>query len=672
MRGYYAKGFAPAGLSSCAAMVGDPLFFRDLSFVLLAAVVGGAVARLIRQPLIVGFVLGGMVIGPFTPGPTVSALHTFELFAEIGVVLLMFSIGIEFSLKDLLRVKWVSLVGAPLAIALTIALTMGVGALLGWRPLTSAVIGIVISVSSTMVLAQLLLDRGELHSTHGRIMIGMALVEDLAVVVLMVLLPALGALEPGRLIAIGEALFRAVAILAPFGFLAARVTPRLMSRVAATQSDELFLLFALTIGLGTAAASHAAGLSLALGAFLGGLLISESDYAHETLARLLPLRDVFVAVFFVTIGALIDPAAVFGNWPLLAAIVGLVAAGKFVIRGVVVRALGYGLPVAVLAALGFTQIGEFSFVLIQTARAAGHVGNDVYQAVLAASLLTILVNASLMRVVPDRIGALAVRRRVADPAPPPPVPPGHVLICGFGRVGSAVGEALEVFGIPFAVVERDPDVITELRARGIRCVFGDAGNAAVLHHAGAPSAPLVIVVLPQIRPAERALRAVRKLAPSATVLARAHGRGEAETLRAFGASEVIQPELEASATLIRHTLAILGLPKERALEYLGRFRDAIQTGQADDGPNAEPLPVVDEIVIARGAFENESLREAKIRERFGVTVVSVGRGAGVIHNPGPETILRAGDRVRVFGLDSQIAAFAERAAGPTVHKPPTT
>ena len=659
-----------AGLSSYAAMVGDPLFFRDLSFVLLAAVLGGALARLFRQPLIVGFVLGGMIIGAFTPSPSVSALHTFELFAEIGVVLLMFSIGIEFSLKDLLRVKWVSLVGAPLGIALTIALVMGVGALVGWRPLTSAVIGIVISVSSTMVLAQLLLDRGELHSTHGRIMIGMALVEDLAVVVLMVLLPALGALEPGRLLAVGEALFRAVAILAPFGFLAARVTPRLLSRVAATQSDELFLLFALTIGVGTAAATHAAGLSLALGAFLGGLLISESDYAHETLGRLLPLRDVFVAVFFVTVGALIDPVAVFGNWTLLVLIVALVTVGKFALRVVLVRVLGYGLPVAIVAALGFTQIGEFSFVLVQTARAAGHVGNDVYQAVLAASLLTILINASLMRVVPDRVGSLTVRHNGEDLAASEPLPPGHVLVCGFGRVGSAIGEALEAFDIPFGVVERDPELITELRARGIRCVFGDAGNMTVLAHAGVASAPLVIIALPHIRPAERAVRSVRKLAPGAPVLARAHGRSEAETLQRLGVTEVIQPELEASATLIRHTLAILGLPKERALEYLGRFRDAIQTGVAEESA-AEPgtLPIVDEIVIARGAFDDETLREAKIRERYGVTVVSVGRGAGVIHNPGPETILRAGDRVRVFGLESQIAAFAERAAGPTVKKP---
>src|SRR5438046_7302959 len=329
-------------------MVDDPLFVRDLAYVIGAALVGGVLAWLARQPLILGYVVGGIIIGPFTPGPTVSDVHTFELFAEVAVVLLMFSIGIEFSLRDLLRVKWIAVVGGPLGIALSILLAMAVGTALGWPPLQSAVIGIVTSVASTMVLAQLLLDRGELHAAHGRVMIGIALVEDLAVVVMTVLLPALGALAPGRLLAIGDALLRAAVVLIPFVYLAAKVVPRVMGRVAATQSDELFLLVALAIGLGTAAVTQAVGLSLALGAFLGGLLISGSDYAHEALARLLPLRDVFVALFFVTVGALINPVSVLSNLPLLGAIVGLVVVGKLLVRALVVRLFGYPISVALL------------------------------------------------------------------------------------------------------------------------------------------------------------------------------------------------------------------------------------------------------------------------------------------------------------------------------------
>src|SRR5581483_10266668 len=315
----------------------DPIFFRDLAIVLAAAVLGASAAWLTRQPLILGYVVGGLLVGPFTPGPTVSDFHTFELFAEIGVVLLMFSIGIEFSLSDLLRVKWVATLGGPLGILMSAALGVGAGAAMGWPLLQGAVIGIVVSVASTMVLARLLIDQGELHSRHGRVMIGITLVEDLAVVVLTVLLPELGALEPGRVLGIATALGRAALVLVPFAYLAAKVVPRVMTRVARTQNDELFLIVALAIGLGTAALSQAVGLSLALGAFLGGLLVANSDYSHEALARLLPLRDVFVALFFVTVGALIDPRRVLDNLPLLGVLLGLIVVGKLVIWTTVVK-----------------------------------------------------------------------------------------------------------------------------------------------------------------------------------------------------------------------------------------------------------------------------------------------------------------------------------------------
>src|SRR5437762_4010964 len=206
-------------------MVADPLVFRDLAYVFAAAVLGGALAWLARQPLILGYVLGGILIGPFTPGPTVSDVHTFELLAEIGVVLLMFSIGIEFSVRDLLRVKWVALVGGPLGILLSVLLGLGAGELLGWPPVQGIVVGAVISVASTMVLARLLLDRGELHTRHGRVMVGISLVEDLAVVVLIVLIPALGALQGDRLFAIGKALLTAAVILGPFFYLTRRILP---------------------------------------------------------------------------------------------------------------------------------------------------------------------------------------------------------------------------------------------------------------------------------------------------------------------------------------------------------------------------------------------------------------------------------------------------------------
>lgn len=394
-------------------MIADPSFFRDLAYVFLAAMLGGGLAWITRQPLILGYVVGGIAIGPFTPGPVVTHTHTFEVFAEIGVILLMYSIGVEFSLRDLLRVKWVALLGGPLGILASIALGIGVGALRGWSVLHGAVVGMLISVASTMVLGRLLMDRGELRTQHGRVMIGITLVEDLAVVVLTILLPALGTLETGRYVGIGVAVGKATLILGPFAYLAAKAVPFLLALVAGTRNDELFLLVVLALGLGTAALTQTVGLSLALGAFLAGLLISNSEYAHQTMVRLLPLRDAFVALFFVTIGALIDPRTVVAHLPLLGAMIGMIVAGKLVIWTAVVWLFRYRFATALLVAVGLTQIGEFSFVLVQVARSAGHVGDDVYSTTLAASLITILVNAALVRWVPHWIGAVRVLRASA-------------------------------------------------------------------------------------------------------------------------------------------------------------------------------------------------------------------------------------------------------------------
>jgi CPA2 family monovalent cation:H+ antiporter-2 len=590
----------------------------------------------------------------------VSDLRSFELVAEIGVVLLMFSVGLEISLRDLARVRWVAVVGGPLAIAASIGLGLGLGALLGWPVLQGAVVGMVLSVSSTMVATRLLMERGELHARHGRIILGTALVEDLAVVVMIVAMPRLGAAGDGRLLAVGLALAAAAGALVPVTYLAARVVPALLARVARTRSQELFLLVALAIAAGTAALSHAAGLSLALGAFLAGLVISESDYAHETLARLLPLRDAFVAVFFVTIGALVNPPAIVGHAGLLAGLVGLVVIGKLAVRLAVVPLFGYPLATALLVGVGLAQIGEFSFVLIQVARRAGHVGEDVYQATLAASLLTILANAALVRVVPGWVAARRLRGR-PEAAPTPPGPAaGHVVIAGFGRVGSVSAEALETFRTSYVAIELDPDIVRGLRARAVPCLYGDASQPGILRAAGADRAALVVVALPEIQAAHLAVRQARAMT-GAPILARAHHAADRDRLLAAGATEVIQPEVEAASTLIRRALQHLALPRERVLAYLDRFRGAMEMVPAIRVGGA--LPEVREVILPAGQLAGQSLRDARIRERVGVTVLGVTRSDGeLVLHPLPDTILRAGDRVMVFGLPEQIGAFEREAA----------
>jgi CPA2 family monovalent cation:H+ antiporter-2 len=437
------------------------------------------------------------------------------------------------------------------------------------------------------------------------------------------------------------------------------VVSPLLTRVARTRDPELFLMVALALGLGTAALTQEVGLSLALGAFLAGLLISTSDFAHEVLARLLPLRDTFGAFFFVTVGALIDPRRVFDNLPLLAALVLLVVAGKLVVRLGVVWLFGETLWTALLTGIGLAQIGEFSFVLVQAARQEGHIGADVYQATLAASLLTILINAMLVRLVPHYLGrlraALPERDASADELD------GHVLLCGYGRVGSAVAEALDTFHVRWVVIENDPDVVRGLRERGIPSLFGDAGHRRLLEQAGATRATLAVVALPETDRVRTVVHHLRALNPRVPILARAHAREHHESLRQMGATEVIQPELEAAATLIRHALRRLELPRDRVLAYLQQYREAMDTVERNRVEGG--LPRLEEVTLEAGELTDCTLHHARVRERFGVSVVAITRADGtLVPHPSADTVLRAGDRVRLFGLPEQIDALLAYAA----------
>jgi K+:H+ antiporter len=375
----------------------NPLLFRDLTYIFLAAVFGGLAAWKLRLPLILGFVVGGIAVSPFTPGPHLSDLHTFEVFAEVGVVLLMFSIGVEFSIPDLLRVKWIALVGAPIGILLMLGVAVAAGQLAGWSVTEGLVIGATVSVASTMVLARLLSDSGKMTATYGRVMIGITLVEDLAVICMTVVLPVIGGSGDGSFLKAAWTLGKALFLLVPLAFLAIKVIPRLLRRVKLTCNPELFLLVAIAVCLGTAALAQAVGFSVALGAFLAGLSISGLEDLHDAHAQLVPLRDAFVALFFVSLGTLIDPKVLFSSLPLLGLMLLLIVIGKFVVWTGVVWLFRYPLWTAVAVASGLTQIGELSFVVVQVARSSGMVADNVFSTVIAASLLSIFLNVFIVR-----------------------------------------------------------------------------------------------------------------------------------------------------------------------------------------------------------------------------------------------------------------------------------
>ncbi len=383
------------------------LIFRDVAMVFTGALIVGLLFWRLRQPIILGYVFAGLLLSPLTPGPHVHDVHTFEIMAEVGVILLMFSIGIEFSIPELLRVKWVALVGAPIGILLSIALGIGVGQLLGWPFFQGVAVGCIISVASTMVLMRLLMDRGELSSEAGRVMITLTLVEDLAVVILTVLLPSLHSSDGADGGQIAWKIGKALLLLVPVVLAGWKIVPPLLARIEKVCNDEISLLLALTICLVVAAITEAIGLSLALGAFIGGLLLGSSHYAHKLAAQTLPIRDAFVALFFVTIGMLIDPRTWLANWRLLAVMVLLVLAGKFSVWFGVVRLFGYPAQTALRVGVGLTQIGEFSFILAQVSMHSGLIGADVYNATLAASLITILINAALFKLLKPVVTPMA-------------------------------------------------------------------------------------------------------------------------------------------------------------------------------------------------------------------------------------------------------------------------
>ena len=388
--------------------------FKELSYVFIAAVLGGLLAWRLRQPLILGYVFAGILISPFTPGPAIHEAHTFELLAEVGVIFLMFTIGLEFSIHELLQVKGIALLGGPIGIIACGLLGAGVGWICGWGWLPGFAVGLIISVASTMVMSRLLIDGGELQSEHGRVMIGITIVEDLATVVLIILLPLLANFNQTHLVALGKQLGLAAVALVPLAIVAKFLVPRFLASIARTGSDEVFLLVTLAVCLGAAAATEAVGLSLAIGAFAGGLTISGSENAHRALLRLTPLRDAFVALFFVTVGTLINPRGVFADIRILLVIVGLVVLGKAAIWTGVTRAFGYSTRTSVLVGTGLTQIGEFSFILVQTARTSGLLSENFYHATLAASLITILINAALVGTVPGWLARRGIVSRVVD------------------------------------------------------------------------------------------------------------------------------------------------------------------------------------------------------------------------------------------------------------------
>ena len=553
----------------------------SMAIVLGIALIGGMAARLIRLPVILGYLLSGIVIGPHTLG-VIRDVGEVETLATIGVALLMFTLGIEFSLKALRRVGKVAVFGGAAQIVATAALGLMVGWLLGWPIREAILFGLFISLSSTIIVLKTLMDRGELGSPHGRVMLGILLVQDLSVVPMMVILPSLGESGTALLGVLGWAILKAVLFLGAIIVLGFWVLPWFMRRVAGVRSRELFLLTVVCLCLGAAVGADHVGRSFALGAVVAGLIVSESDYAHQALADIRPLRDIFAVLFFVSLGMLIDPSFIAAHPGEVVAVVTTIVLGKFVITSLVPRAFGYSGKTVLFVGSGLFQIGEFSFVLAALALKLEIISNDLYSLTLTAAVITMLLTPFAMGLTSGLYHRLIQRERVArffaarlDPGA---LEEGkqlsrHVVICGYGQVAKNLGRVLERRKFSYLVIDIDPRVIDAAREGGIPCVYGDASNPEILAQAELERARVLVVTFPDPIATRLAVENARRINPRLDVVARIHGDEDAEVLRKLGVAELVRPELEAGLEIIRHTLHRFGLTTQEILYIVNTLRE---------------------------------------------------------------------------------------------------
>jgi len=551
----------------------------DLTIAFGAALGGGLIARLLKQPTLIGYLVAGIVIGPYVLG-LVRSTDNIQILAAIGVVLLLFTLGIEFSFHQLKPIRNVAIFGGVAQIAVATALGMLVAAFLLGQSLREAVIfGFLIALSSTMAVIGMLVDRGEANSVHGRVMIGILLLQDIAAAFAMFILPALGTGGGNLLPALGVAFLKAGGFIALVVVAGIWIMPRLLKRVALRQSRELFIISTAALCLGSAFAAYYFGLSAALGAFAMGLMVSQSDFAHQALGDMVPLRDLFSALFFVSIGMLIDLPFLTANITSLLMLVVAIILIKSAVCSGIAYVFGYRGKTVPLVGAGMMQVGEFSFVLAELCLGTGVITGYTYSVILGTAVITIVLTPFVFALT----SKLCFRRREAmqivsrtkeQLTVETPNLTKHVLICGHGRVGSVAAEILGRLAIPYVVIDLDPRTISELREKGVPCVYGDAGSQKVLYEAGIEDAIVLVLAMADPVAVRLALDHARRINPNIDIIARAHTDSELEFLQLRGVSEVVLPEHEAGIELARHILCRLGMSEAKVEEFISSQRKA--------------------------------------------------------------------------------------------------
>jgi len=663
----------------------DPVDFIGLLVVLLAvaSAVLLVVSRL-RLPPVVGYLVSGVLLGPHVLGH-LSESNAISSLAEIGVLLLMFTIGLEFDTQYFLRIRRAAIGGGTLQIGLTLLVALAMVPLLGWPLPTALAFGCVLALSSTAVVLKSLMDHGLLDSLAGRISLGILIFQDLSVVPMMILLPVSGGSAETMVLDLVGALARAGFLLGITLLLSRRVMPRFLHLVSAARNQEMFLLVTLTLCLGMAWVSHLLGVSYALGAFLAGLILGGTDYAHQMSANILPFRDVFAGVFFIAMGMLFDPRVALSSWWQVLALLGAIIVGKTLVTALSVAVFRFPLSVGLQVGLNLAQVGEFSFLLALMARGAGLFSEEIYKIFIAAAVASMLLAPLLTRWSPVLASALSrstggllpawerlarrYERSVLDI--PVALPQGgealarHVVVLGYGTVGRALGDVLLSNGVPFVALELDPDVVRDGRRRGHPVLYGDAGSDDLLRRCGVDRARMVLVTLPDPVMARRVIRAARRMNGDLFILARGRRATEDEPLYQDGADEVIHETFEVGIEFIARVLRRMHVPKQELERQIGRVRSGRY--EIFRRRDFEPLPIGDIratldslrveflAIPASSPLAGRHLRDAGIREATGALVLAVIRDGQVTHAPDADFTLLAGDTILVSGAVEQVS-----------------
>ncbi|MDA8021093.1 MAG: cation:proton antiporter [Thermoanaerobaculia bacterium] len=646
----------------------------DTVVVLGAAVTVLFLTHRLRLPSVVGLVGTGVLIGPSGIG-IIDDRHDVELLAEIGVVLLLFVIGLELSLDKLRELRRPFLLGGSVQGLVSIVLAAALGAAVG-LPVPSAIfLGLVAIPSSTAILLKVYAERRESDAPHGRVALAILLFQDILIVPIIVLTPVLaggGGQTTRELLAEFSIAFVVIA----GGFLLALwLVPRLLHALMATRSRELSVLAALGLCLAMAWGTFEMGFSLALGAFLAGLVVSESEYGLQAMADVAPFRDVFASLFFASVGMLIDFEVLAGDLYRVILLAAFLIAAKGTSAALATRLLGFPARVVVLAGLGLAQIGEFAFVVLEEGRRHGLLGEDTFQLFLASSVITMVLAPGLVQAAPWVAQRLLGERGKTPEEDGASQLTGHVIIVGFGTAGNLLVRVLQETRIPHIVVEISAETVRRAKQDGVSILYGDASRPEVLEHAGLERARIVVFAISDADARNRGVAMAHRLAPDVPVLVRTRRVDEIEQIRELGAQEVVAEEFETAIEIFTRVLRRLHMPRNviraqtrllRGESYRMLRAESLNEEASEAVLRALEEGAVDVFQLAEGqAAVGQTLRELDLRRRTGASVLSMVRGERSYPNPPPDTALSPGDSLVLMGGHAEVdAAFRELGRGP--------